>query len=124
MRFSLKPASGRFVSLSVLIANDKKSDFISRFFTPKRRKKIGRQYSKSFPANMRFNILLISIPCLILVSSAFDAFNQFEFVTDNSLSRNIDDGTCNSQLSLFSDALRKREMWALRCKILKFEKSS
>lgn len=37
-------------------------------------------------------------------------------------SRAFDDGSCDKQLMMFSDAFSSRETWALRCKDLKTKK--
>lgn len=73
---------------------------------------------------MANKIIFIFVACLISESFSFDfeqisgfkgLKNQEEFVSDFS-ARIFDEETCTNQLNLFSDALSRREFWALRRK--------
>lgn len=71
-------------------------------------------------SDMKFKLLIIFVVCLINETSSFDKFQQFDNQKffQNSVktasSKSTDDKTCDRQLNAFSDALSKRELWALQ----------
>lgn len=74
--------------------------------------------------NIKFLIFLIAFFVPKISNYDFEGValksktSQAFVLSNNILSRNFDEISCDNQLSLFSDALANREIWALRRKTL------
>lgn len=68
------------------------------------------------------SLVLIALATFVVGLNAttilHDSENLFRYRVQRQSSVNIDDVSCDSQLSLFSEALLAQDLWALKCESL------